>query len=160
MVTMVPASATSTVPDTVCGVACTTPPGLVTVTTGGVVSRVAVKLLLALVLPAASVAVALSGLAPWARTTFAMLHAPVPFAVTVPTTVPLSERATVLLFTAVPVTVTLAISVKPSLELVPVSGLIPLITGAAGAVVSMVSARAAEAAETLPATSVWVAVRL
>src|SRR5215469_7959573 len=125
---------------------------------GAVVSIVTAKALEAdPVLPAASVAVAVSEWLPAARL-LASVQAPDPSAVAVPSVVLPSLTRTVALASALPAMVSAVALVMPSVAELPVSGLMPLIVGAAGAVVSTVTAKALEAAPVLPARSVAVAV--
>ena len=79
------------------------------------------------------------------------LKTPFVSATVVPSTMPLSEMVTVEPASAVPVMVGVASLVRPATV---------VMTGASGARLSMVSATAAEAAETLPARSRAVTVKL
>src|SRR5262245_4404385 len=113
-------------------------------------------------LPAVSVAWAVMECAPLARTGLVKDQAPSAPAVVVPRRVPSEKRLTVLPASAVPVNVGVLSAVTLSVLETPVSldaaryG----VEGAAGAVVSIVTARAPEVEETLPATSVARAVML
>src|SRR5690348_5603351 len=109
------------------------------------------------VLPAASVAVAVKLCAPSASTAVAKLQAPVPLATALPMSVAPSNTLTVLLASAVPLSVSVFASVRWS-PAVPLSGENAAIVGALGATVSTVTLSAAEAALVLPAASVAVAV--
>ena len=114
------------------------------------------------VLPAASVAVAVSVLVPAVSVPVVNDQSPDPSAVAVPTAPSTSEvTAIVLPASAVPETVSAVLLVMSSSEALPVSLAASRsgVPGAAGLVVSMVTARAVEAALVLPATSIAAAVR-
>src|SRR5260221_10022952 len=111
------------------------------------------------VLPAASVAVDVRLWAPSASAAAVKLQAPVPLAGALPSSVTPSNTLTVVLASAVPVSVRVLSLVRPS-PTVPLSVENEAMLGATGAMVSMVTLRAAEAALLLPAASVAVAVRL
>src|SRR5919108_490970 len=91
-----------------------------------------------------------------------MVQLPLPSAVAVPTLVAPANRSTVLPASAVPVNVGVVTLVRLSVLEVPLSLAAARsgADGAAGAAVSTVTLRAVEAAETLPAASVAVAVTL
>ena len=111
--------------------------------------------------PATSVALAVMLWLPSPSVLVATVQAPLPSAVAVARTVvpSVSYSVTRLPGSAVPCSVGVASSVIRSVAELPVSGLIvAAITGAAGPTVSMVTDRAADAVETLPATSVAFAV--
>ena len=114
----------------------------------------------ALTLPATSVALAVMLWVPSARVEAVMVHVP-PVAMPVPITVVPSNRLTVLPASAVPVKVGVVTLVMLSVLDTPLSDAATRsgLTGR-GAVVSMVTDKAAEAALTLPATSVALAVML
>jgi len=106
-----------------------------------------------LVLPAGSVAVVASVCAPLGRAGLtAQLHAPLLLAVAMQSGTPFSLTLTVLLGSAVPLTVGLLL-----LIVLPAAGVVRV--GAAGATVSMVKGRGVLAEPVLPAGSVCVAVR-
>src|SRR5262249_50828170 len=86
-------------------------------------------------LPAASVAVAVELCGLLVHVPLALLHAPLPFAVVVPSSVALSYTLIVALASAVPVSVSTEALVRPS-PMVPVSGENDEITGVVGANVS------------------------
>src|SRR5262245_65276450 len=113
----------------------------------------------ALVLPATSIAVAVRLCAPLLRAAVVKLQAPAPLAVTLPSRLTPSYTFTVLLASAVPVRVRVLSLVMPS-PTVPLSVENDATVGALGAVVSIVTERAVEAAPVLPAASVAAAVRL
>src|SRR4051812_12620662 len=127
--------------------------------TGATVSTVIVMLPAAPELPAMSVAVAVRLWAPLPKT-LANVQAPAPLAVTVPSVLLPSLTVIAAFASALPDRVSVPLLVMPSLPELPLSGVMPAITGAAGAVVSTVTAKAADALPLLPATSVAVAVRL
>src|SRR5258708_28524505 len=108
------------------------------------------------VLPAASVAVAVRLWALLASAAVVKLQAPVPLAVALPSSVAPSNTLTVALASAVPVSVSVLSLVMPS-PIVPLSVENEAMLGATGAVVSMVTLRAADAGPVLPAASVAVA---
>ena len=99
---------------------------------------------------------------PFAGVEAAMVQSPAAEATPVPITVVPSNRVTVLPASAVPVKVGVVTLVMLSVLDTPVSDAVirSRACGRAGAVVSMVIDRAAEAALTLPATSVALAVML
>src|SRR4029077_19568855 len=105
-----------------------------------------------------TVSVAFNLWSPSGKGAVTKFHAPLAFAVAVPSSVVPSETFTVLFATAVPVSVRIAGSVMPS-PTTPVSGENEVITGAPGGAVT-VTARAPEATPVLPAASGAVAVRL
>ena len=113
-------------------------------------------------LPAVSVAVAVSACAPSARVLLAIDQFPDPSAVAVPTAPSISEVNTISLpASAVPEIVGVVLLVRSSSSALPVSLAASRsgVPGAAGAVVSMVTASAAEATLMLSIESVAVAVR-
>ena len=107
----------------------------------------------ALMLPAASIALAVKAWLPSASVAVAKLQAPLPLAVAVPIWVAPSNTSTVLPAAAVPVRVRWLALVMPSPD-VPLSGENEATVGAPGATVSTVTFSAAEAALRLPAASV------
>src|ERR1700730_10527857 len=109
--------------------------------------------------PAASVAVAVKLWTPLASTAVAKFHAPVPFAVAVPSSVAPSNTLTVLLASAGPARVRTVALVMPS-PTVPLSGENDAIVGALGTWVSTVTASAADTALMVPAASAAVALKL
>ena len=115
----------------------------------------------ALTLPATSVALAVMLWVPFARVEAVMVHVPA-VATPVPTAVVPSNRVTVLPVSAVPVKVGVVTLVMLSVLDTPLSDAATRsgADGAAGATVSMVTDKAADAALTLPATSVALAVML
>ena len=110
-------------------------------------------------LPAASVACAVKLCAPSPNAAVVKLHVPAPVAVTVPSDTPPSKTSIAAPASAVPLRVSVLPAVMPSPP-TPVSEAKPVMTGAAGAAVSTVTTRAGEAALTLPAASVAVALKL
>ena len=104
----------------------------------------------ALVLPATSAAFAVKLWLPVASVPVVRLHAPLLFAVAVPIWFAPSNTFTVLLASAVPVRFTVPFALLDGVAIV----------GAFGAVVSIFTARAAEAAPVCPDASVAFAVRL
>src|SRR5690348_11946403 len=101
---------------------------------GAVVSTVTAKALDALpILPAVSVAVAVREWLP-PVSVLASVQAPEPFAVAVPIVVDPSRTVTIAFASAAPETVSVPVLVMPSTLLVPLSGLMPLMLGAPGAV--------------------------
>src|ERR1700761_5660126 len=120
---------------------------------GATVSTVTVRAAeAALTLPATSTAFEVKAWLPSARVPVANVQAPLALAVAVPIWVAPSNTSTVLPATAVPARVRWLASVMPS-PTVPLSGEKETTLGAAGATVSTVTVRAAEAVLTLPATS-------
>ena len=128
---------------------------------GAVVSMVTLRAADVVLLPAASVALALMLCVPSLSVLLVMLQLPLPSAVVVPSTVLPSSNTTALLASAVPEKVGVVTLVLLSVLELPLS-LAARRSGTetAGPVVSMVMLSAAEADETLPATSVALAVML
>src|ERR1035437_8921565 len=128
--------------------------------TGAVVSMVTLSAEDATpVLPAASLAVAVRLWAPLLSAAVTKLQAPLAFAVAVPSLVLPSNTLTVLLASAVPLSVSTVALVMPS-PTTPLSGENEVMVGATGAVVSMVTLKAEDATPVLPAASVAVVVKL
>src|SRR5436190_1732363 len=97
----------------------------------------------AVVLPAASVALAVKLWRPWPSAAVVNVHPPLPSASTAPSLHDALPIFTVLLASAVPASVGLVSLVKPPLATVPVTGaassLTEVMVGAAGAPVSMLT---------------------
>src|SRR4051794_34351239 len=127
---------------------------------GATVSTVTLRALeAALTLPAASLAVAVKLWVEIGRASGRDEEELLPLAVAVPKSVAPSKPLTVAQVAAVPVNVSVLSLVMPS-PTVPLSVEYELIVGAPGATVSTVTLRAPEAALTLPAASLAVAVKL
>src|SRR6266404_4786300 len=162
-VTVVPMSATSTVPDIVWAAWLTEPPAVVMDTVGLVVSAVAVTAAVVVLLPAASVALAVKLWLPSGSGPVVKLQLP-PLIVAAPRSVAPSNTCTDdrLASPTVPDSASVLSLVTPPLEIVvvaPVSVPIVLLIVSLGLVVSSVKLSAAVVV-TLPAASVALAVKL
>src|SRR3954447_13923485 len=130
-------------------------------TVGAAVSMVTLRAAEVVLLPAASVALAVMLCVPPLNVLLVMLQFPLPSAVVVPSTVLPSSNTTGLLAAVVPEKVGVVTLVMLSVLELPLSlAAIRSGTEAVGPVVSMVMLSAAEADETFPATSVALAVML
>src|SRR5437588_500300 len=128
---------------------------------GAAVSMVTLRAADVVLLPAASVALAVMLCVPSLNVLLVMLQLPLPSAVVVPSTVLPSSNTTALLASAVPEKVGVVTLLMLSVLELPLSlAAIRSGTETAGPVVSMVMLSPAEADETLPATSVALAVML
>jgi len=130
-------------------------------TTGAEVSIVSARLLAEETLPAASLALALRLWLPSVRTGLVIDQAPEASAIAEPSTVEPSYSVTVELASAVPFSVGVVSFVIRSVCDKPLSEIdVRARVGATGAVVSMATVSALETAETFPAASVALALRL